>query len=81
MQLLDYAQFGVAIFAIGSLVFCIKEFLKFMTKQESSFKNTIDNHLHEARDVQGEQLKVNQNLNRTVGELITFLRCNNKKGN
>ena len=77
ISLIEYAQFGVAIFSIGALVFCIKEFLKFMTKQEESFKNTIDNHLHEAKELSNRQLKASENLNKAVEELLTYLRYHN----
>ena len=80
MNLLDYTQFGVAIFAIAALTFCIKEFLKFMSKQEESFKNTIDNHLTSATEVANEQLKSAQILNKAVEELLTFLRYSNGRG-
>jgi len=76
-SLLDYAQFGVAIFAIGALVFCIVKFLEFMTRQEASFKDTIDNHLNESKTIASEQLKSAQNLNKTVEELLTYLRYQN----
>lgn len=80
MNLLDYSQFGVAIFAIAALAFCIKEFLKFMMKQEESFKNTIDNHLTNATMVANEQLKSAQSLNKAVEELLVFLRYSNGRG-
>ena len=80
MNLLDYSQFGVAIFSIGALCYCIERFLKFMAKQEESFKNTIDNHLTSSTEVANEQLKSAQNLNKAVEELLTFLRYSNGRG-
>lgn len=84
MNLLDYSQFGVAIFSIGALCYCIERFLKFMARQEESFRDTIDNHLNNATSVANEQLKSAQNLNKAVDELLTFLRYSNgnhrKKG-
>lgn len=77
MGLTDYAQFGVAIFAIGALCFAIEKFLKFMAKQEESFKETIDNHMYKATEVASEQIKSAQNLNKAVEELLVFLRYSN----
>jgi hypothetical protein len=77
MNLTDYAQFGIAIFTVGALVFCIEKFLKFMEKQEESFKDTIDNHLNESAKIATKQLESAQNLNKAVEELLTFLRYSN----
>lgn len=78
-SLFDYAQFGVAIFAIGVLCYVIKEFLRFMTKQEENFRETINSHMKDATQVAGKQIESSQNLNRAVEELLTFLRYSNGK--
>ena len=77
MEMFELANYGVAIFSVGALVFCIKEFLKFMTNQEASFKDTIDNHLNSSKEIASEQLKSAQSLSKTVEELLTYLRYQN----
>ena len=77
--LIDAAQFGVAIFAIAALVFVIVKFLEFMKKQEENFKDTIDNHLKETSERLNENTTVSKNLNKTVEELLKYLRYQNGK--
>jgi len=79
MALLEYTQFGVAIFSIAALVFCVGKFLEFMKQQEVSFKNTVDNHLDSLKEASGVQSRVQGELCKAVDELIRFLRYQNKK--
>jgi len=73
MSILDLAQIGIGTFSIGALIYLIPKFLKFMEKQEESFKQTIDNHLK-------ENIEANRNLTFAVKELLAYLKAyNNKK--
>jgi hypothetical protein len=81
MILSEYSQFGIAIFAIAALVFCIVKFLDFMARQEKNFKNTIDNHLDSSKKSAEDQTKMSHELRSAVKELLQFLRYyNNKNG-
>jgi len=71
MNLIDYAQFGVAVFSIAALVYVISKFLKFMEIQERNFKDTIDNHLEAQR-------KANNELTAAIKELLDFLKWQNR---
>ena len=72
MNPLDFAQFGVAIFSMAVLGFVIREFLKFAKNQENNFVGVIKNHLRHST-------KATNKLEKTVKELIIFLKNNNKK--
>lgn len=75
-NLIEYIGGGVAIFAIASIVFIVREFLKFVKFQEKNFKETVDNHL-------SENATANKDLSIAVRELLDFLKYHNnnqKKG-
>ena len=54
-----------------------KMFIEFIGKQEASFKDTIDNHLNEAKKVSADQTRASCDLKTAVNELLTFLRYQN----
>ena len=54
-----------------------KMFIEFIGKQEASFKDTIDNHLNEAKRVSADQTRASCDLKTAVNELLTFLRYQN----
>lgn len=75
--LINYTEFGVAIFAIAVLYFSIVKFLKFMEVQEKNFKDTLDLHLRRQNESNLKQVEHSKILNSTIKELLTFLRYKN----
>ena len=78
MNLLDYAQFGVAIFAIACLGFVIKQFISFLKKQEDNFTEIIKNHLKHSTEAEKEVATSNIEMTTVIKQLIRFLERNNR---
>ncbi len=79
MNPVDFIQLGVAGIAIIVLGLVIKLFLKsqdkfvsFMERQETNFKETIDNHLE-------EHSASNRQLSETIRQLLDWLKYHNGK--
>ena len=73
MEQVPFAEYGVAIFAIGALVFVIRAFLKnakdkdivfttYMKKKDEAFSSVINNHLNDAAKINREMIASNQSL-------------------
>lgn len=62
MNDLPLAEYGVAIFTIGALVFVIMKFLKHMQKKDEAFSYVINNHLSEDKEVKEKLVASNQAL-------------------
>ena len=75
MDLFDISQFGVAIFAVGTLAYVVKKFLCYMKHQNE----TIENHIHHNTNAIGELRLSNQELSMVIKELLGFLKKNNGK--
>ncbi|KKK86475.1 hypothetical protein LCGC14_2762860 [marine sediment metagenome] len=72
MDPINVAQLGVAGVAVIVLLLVVKEFLKFARKQEDGFTGIIKNHLRHST-------KATNKLDKTIQELIIFLKKNNNK--
>lgn len=77
MSLVDLAQFGAVIFIAGVLYFVIKEFLKFMRKQEDNFTEIIKNHLHDDTEAKNKLEQSHLKLAMMIEHLIKWLAKNN----
>lgn len=76
MDLYNLAQFGVAIFSVGALVyvitFVVKRFLDFLKQQEDNFNLIIKNHLHSDTEAKNELKNSNFALTKAVEHLIRY---------
>lgn len=79
MELLDFAQFGVAIFSMGVLAFVVrlqsqkdKELIDHIRKQEENFVEIIKNHL-------AHNTNALNDLKEIMREVLILLRKNNSK--
>jgi len=82
MTLFDLANYGVAIFAVGCLVyvitFVVSKFLKFQEKQEDNFNEIIRNHISDDTKAKNRLEQSNVGLTKVIEQLIRFLESNNK---
>ncbi len=79
MNLVDFIQLGIGGVAIVALVIVVKEFLKFMKKQEDNFSDLIKNHLHDDIDSRNKLEKSHQRLAMMIEQLIKWLEKSNHK--
>ena len=81
MQIFEIAQFGVAIFSVGTLAyvitFVVKRFLDFQRKQEDNFNEIIKNHLHTDSEAKNKLEQSQVGLTKMIEQLIRFLEKNN----
>lgn len=82
MTIIDYAQFGVAIFSVAALAyvvtFIVKRFLDFLKAQEISFTEIITNHLAESNKILSENTQSAIKLKNAIYNLMKWLNKNNK---
>jgi hypothetical protein len=79
MNLVDFIQLGVGGIAIVALVIVVKEFLKFLKKQEDNFTEVIKNHLHTDTEAKNQMNNSFTKLTAVIDQLLRFLERNNKK--
>jgi len=65
-ELLDLAQFGVAIFSIGVVLLIVKEFLKFLKNEMEHLRQDIQRHT-----------EIDDRLAETVKQLLDYLKFHN----
>ena len=70
--ILDFAQFGVAIFALAMVYFTIKEIV-------SKFLEILKNDLEHLRQSVEKHTEIDDKLTQAVRELIDYLRHHNGK--
>ena len=77
MILEDFAQYGIAIFSVGALVyvitFVVKKFLDFLKTQEESFNCIITNHLHDDMIAKNKLEASNISLTKAIEQLVRLL--------
>lgn len=65
-ELLDLAQFGVAIFSMGVVLLIVKEFLKFLKNEMEHLRQDIQRHT-----------EIDDRLAETVKQLLDYLKFHN----
>ena len=65
-ELLDLAQFGVAIFSIGVVLLIVKEFLKFLKNEMEHLRQDIQRHT-----------EIDDRLAEAVKQLLDYLKFHN----
>ena len=78
MNLVDFVQLGVGGIAIAALIIVVKEFLKFLKKQEDNFTDVIKNHLHTDVEAKNKLEQAQVRLADMIEQLLRFLEKNNK---
>jgi len=78
MSLLDYAQFGVAIFSIACLGYIVKLFIGFIKKQEDNFNEVIKNHIKHSTNAETNLEKSNTKMTAVLEQLIRYLERSNR---
>ena len=77
MELIEMAQFGVAIFSVGVLAyvitFVVNKFLEFQRKQEDNFNEIIKNHLDTDTQAKNKLEQSNIALIKSIEYLTKFL--------
>lgn len=74
MDITKLAELGAAIVAIIALVITVKEFLKFLKRQEESFLEIITNHLTHSNKTNEELKDSNLQLKNVIEQLLDFLK-------
>ena len=77
MALAEFAQFGATIFISAVLYLVVKEFLRFVTKQDENMNLLIKNHLSHDIESRHHLEKSHQKLAFTIEALLKFLEKNN----
>jgi len=65
-ELLDLAQFGVAIFSMGVVLLIVKEFLKFLKNEMEHLRQDIQRHT-----------EIDDRLAEAVKQLLDYLKFHN----
>ena len=79
MTLIEFTQFGVGIFAIAAIIILVKEFMKFVAKQQADFKEIITNHIQHSTNSMTRMEKSSDKLNQTITQLLQWLTKKNGK--
>ena len=79
MNLIDFAQLGVAGVSLIIILFIVREFLKFLKRQEDNFNEIIKNHLHSDVEAKNRLEKSHLKLALTIEKLLKWLKKNNSK--
>jgi len=74
MSLVDFAQFGGVIFLGAVLAFIVREFLRYLRRQEDNFTNIIRNHLTESNRVLKDLEKTQIKLVKVLEEFLRFFK-------
>lgn len=77
MTLVEFTQFGVGIFAIAAIIILVKEFMKFIAKQQADFKEVIANHIQHSTNAMVRMEKSQDKLNQTITQLLQWLTRKN----
>ena len=67
-ELIQFAQFGVAIFSVAIVYFIVRTFLDFLSNDMEHLRKTIEKHT-----------EIDEKLVEVVKELLEFLRFHNGK--
>jgi len=67
-ELIEFAQFGVAIFSVAIVYFIVRTFLDFLSNDMEHLRRTIEKHT-----------EIDEKLAEVVKELLEFLRFHNGK--
>ena len=70
MDITNITQIGVAV----ALVIVVKEFLKFLKRQDDNFLEIIKNHLKHSDETQQELKESNIQLKNVIERLLDFLK-------
>ena len=76
MNLIDFVQLGVGGIAVVALVIVVKEFLKFLKRQEDNFTEVIKNHLHTDTEAKNKLEQAQIRLADMIELLLNWLRKN-----
>ena len=79
INLIDYIQLGVAGIAVVAIVIIVKEFLKFVKKQEDNFSDLIKNHLGHDIESRHKLEKSHDRLATMIEMLIKWLQNSSHK--
>lgn len=75
----EFLEYGVAVVAIGGMIYIVKKSLCFMKRQEENFHKIITNHLHDNAEANKKLEQSHLQLSMMIKELLSFLRNSNGK--
>lgn len=85
MDLTNFAQYGIAFFAIGSLITVMKvfmdyvkardkDFMAYVDKRDDEMRELICNHLEHERNAINRLEKAQEKLTNVITQLLSYLR-------
>lgn len=77
MGLIEFAQLGIGTFALIIIYLLNRDFMKFVAKQQSDFKEVITNHIGHSTNAMTRMEKSNDKLGQTITQLLQWLTKNN----